>query len=99
MNRFLLCPVCRQGFWAQWRPELSESLAHLVGLIMRRVSESRKRRLRGLFLLLTLKAGRGTPRKLENKAPVFQVQALLWYILLSGRLETLWGSKAWRAWP
>ena len=24
-------PVCRQGFWDQWRPKLRESLAHLVG--------------------------------------------------------------------
>jgi hypothetical protein len=29
-------PVCRQGFWDQWRSKLRESLAHLVGLIMRR---------------------------------------------------------------
>jgi len=29
--------VRRQGFWDQWRPELRESLAHLVALIMRRV--------------------------------------------------------------
>jgi len=29
--------VRRQGFWDQRRRELSESLAHLVGLIMRRV--------------------------------------------------------------
>ena len=28
--------VRRQGFWNQWRPELRESLAHLIGLIMRR---------------------------------------------------------------
>lgn len=28
--------VRRQGFWNQWRPKLRESLAHLVGLIMRR---------------------------------------------------------------
>ena len=28
--------VRRQGFWDQWRPKLRESLAHLVGLIMRR---------------------------------------------------------------
>ena len=28
--------VRRQGFWDQWRPNLRESLAHLVGLIMRR---------------------------------------------------------------
>ncbi|MEP4337085.1 MAG: hypothetical protein ABJ360_11975 [Roseobacter sp.] len=30
-------PVGRQSFWNQWRPKLRESLAHLVGLIMRRV--------------------------------------------------------------
>ncbi|WP_299691432.1 hypothetical protein, partial [uncultured Tateyamaria sp.] len=29
-------PVRRQGFWCQWRPKLRESLAHLVGLMMRR---------------------------------------------------------------
>ena len=29
--------VRRQGFWDQWLPKLRESLAHLVGLIMRRV--------------------------------------------------------------
>ena len=29
--------VRRQGFWNQWRAKLSESLAHLVGCIMRRV--------------------------------------------------------------
>lgn len=28
--------VRRQGFWDQWRPKLRESLAHLIGLIMRR---------------------------------------------------------------
>ena len=28
--------VRRQGFWHQERPKLRESLAHLVGLIMRR---------------------------------------------------------------
>ena len=28
--------VRRQGFGVQWRPKLRESLAHLVGLIMRR---------------------------------------------------------------
>ena len=28
--------VRRQGFGNQWRPNLRESLAHLVGLIMRR---------------------------------------------------------------
>ncbi|MEP0467897.1 MAG: hypothetical protein ABJD51_06385 [Roseobacter sp.] len=28
--------VRRQGFWAQERPKLIESLAHLFGLIMRR---------------------------------------------------------------
>ena len=27
--------VRRQGLWNQWRPKLRESLAHLVGLIMR----------------------------------------------------------------
>ena len=30
--------VRRQGFWVQRRPKLRESLAHLVGLIMRRVA-------------------------------------------------------------
>ena len=29
--------VRRQGFWHQWQLKLRESLAHLVGLIMRRV--------------------------------------------------------------
>ncbi|WP_209120873.1 hypothetical protein, partial [Parasedimentitalea maritima] len=29
--------VRRQSFWVQMRPKLRESLAHLVGLIMRRV--------------------------------------------------------------
>jgi hypothetical protein len=29
--------VRRQGFWDQERPNLRESLAHLVGLIIRRV--------------------------------------------------------------
>lgn len=29
--------VRRQSFWVQRRPKLKESLAHLVGLIMRRV--------------------------------------------------------------
>ena len=36
--RFLLAPiriVRRQSFWDQERPKLRESLAHLVGLIMR----------------------------------------------------------------
>ena len=28
--------VCRQGFWNQWQLKLRESLAHLVGFIMRR---------------------------------------------------------------
>jgi len=31
-----LAPVRRQSFWVQRRPKLRESLAHLVGLIMRR---------------------------------------------------------------
>ena len=30
------CSVRRQGFWDQERPNLRESLAHLVGFIMRR---------------------------------------------------------------
>ena len=30
--------VRRQGFWDQWLPKLRGSLAHLVGLIMRRAS-------------------------------------------------------------
>ncbi|WP_257883907.1 Arm DNA-binding domain-containing protein [Roseobacter insulae] len=30
-------PVRRQGFWDRWRPELSEGLAHLVHVIMRRL--------------------------------------------------------------
>ena len=29
--------VRRQGFWHQWQLNLRESLAHLVGFIMRRV--------------------------------------------------------------
>ncbi|MGM9403853.1 hypothetical protein ACS0VU_16000, partial [Aliiroseovarius sp. KMU-71] len=29
-------PVRRQGFWNQWLRKLIESLAHLVGFIMRR---------------------------------------------------------------
>jgi hypothetical protein len=29
--------VRRQGFWDRWRPDLREGLAHLVGLIMRRI--------------------------------------------------------------
>ncbi len=29
--------VRRQGFWDRWPPELREDLAHLVGLIMRRI--------------------------------------------------------------
>ncbi len=29
--------VRRQRFWASWRPDLREGLAHLVGLIMRRI--------------------------------------------------------------
>ncbi len=28
--------VRRQSFWGQWLPKLRESLAHLIGLIMRR---------------------------------------------------------------
>ncbi|MBB4023913.1 LysR family transcriptional regulator, partial [Actibacterium naphthalenivorans] len=32
-----LTDVRRQSFWASWRPDLREYLAHLVGLIMRRV--------------------------------------------------------------
>ena len=32
----VLTYVRRQGLWNQWRPKLRESLAHLVGLIMRR---------------------------------------------------------------
>ena len=29
--------VRRQGFWDRWRRDLREGLAHLVGLIMRRM--------------------------------------------------------------
>ncbi len=29
--------VRRQSYWASWRPDLREGLAHLVGLIMRRI--------------------------------------------------------------
>ncbi len=36
-NLFPLLFVRRQGFWDRWRPELREDLAHLVGLIMRRI--------------------------------------------------------------
>jgi hypothetical protein len=32
----VVCAIRRQGFWDQERPNLRESLAHLVGLIMRR---------------------------------------------------------------
>ena len=35
-RQFTFRAVCRQGFWDQWRSKLRESLAHLVGLIMRR---------------------------------------------------------------
>lgn len=31
--------VRRQSFWASWRPDLREGLAHLVGLIMRRICD------------------------------------------------------------
>ena len=33
----VLIGVRRQGFWNQWRPKQREGLAHLFGLIMRRV--------------------------------------------------------------
>ena len=29
--------ICRQGFWASYRPKPREDLAHLVGLIMQRI--------------------------------------------------------------
>ncbi len=36
-NLFEVLTVRRQGFWDRWLPELREGLAHLVGLIMRRI--------------------------------------------------------------
>ena len=36
-NQTLCSTVRRQGFWNQWLLKLRESLAHLVGFIMRRV--------------------------------------------------------------
>ena len=42
--------VRRQGFWNQWRPKLRESLAHLVGLIMRRAGGDASAALRVSFV-------------------------------------------------
>ncbi len=43
-------PVRRQGFWNQLRPKLKESLAHLVGLIMRRAGGDASGALRVSFV-------------------------------------------------
>ncbi len=42
--------VGRQSFWNQWRPKLRESLAHLVGLIMRRAGGDASGALRASFV-------------------------------------------------
>ena len=42
--------VRRQGFWVQERPKLRESLAHLVGFIMRRVACDASVAFRGFFV-------------------------------------------------
>jgi len=42
--------VRRQGFWAQEPPKLIESLAHLVGLIMRRAGGDASGALRASFV-------------------------------------------------
>ncbi len=43
-------PVRRQSFWVQRSPELRECLAHLVGLIMRRVGCDASGALRASFV-------------------------------------------------
>ncbi|WP_107893485.1 IS66 family insertion sequence element accessory protein TnpB [Rhodovulum imhoffii] len=42
--------VRRQGFWDRWLPELREGLAHLVGLIMRRIFGEASAALRWSFV-------------------------------------------------
>ncbi|PYG25063.1 hypothetical protein C8N36_13713 [Pelagimonas varians] len=42
--------VRRQSFWVQRRPKLRETLAHLVGLIMRRVACDASGALRASFV-------------------------------------------------
>ena len=49
-NRGLSIRVRRQGFWDQWRPKLRESLAHLIGLIMRRICGEASAALRVFFV-------------------------------------------------
>ena len=42
--------VRRQGFWDRWLPDLRECVAHLVGLIMRRIFGEASVALRGSFV-------------------------------------------------
>jgi len=48
--RILYWRVRRQGFWDQRLPKLRESLAHLVGLIMRRAGGDASVAFRGSFV-------------------------------------------------
>jgi hypothetical protein len=42
--------VRRQGFWNKWRPNLRESLARLVGLIMRHAGGDASAKFRAFFV-------------------------------------------------